>query len=144
MHICAGFSKRGASGRHNKLVRKIRDDISIPKEVKGMPIRKAEAERKGNFIEGAGSPKGSVSAAASHGRQRITDQSSRWRMDCLRTTEKLWNCTKLSSNAQIVLLPAREHILESVPLFATVIACHSSRATVASGKASPLTSVTVP
>jgi hypothetical protein len=39
--------------RSRASVRKIPDDISITKEVKRMPIRKAEAEWKGNFIEGA-------------------------------------------------------------------------------------------
>src|SRR5580704_8540567 len=53
-HLYAVFSKRGASGRHNKLVRKIPDAFSIPKEVKEMPMRKSEAEWKSNFIEGAG------------------------------------------------------------------------------------------
>src|ERR1700730_1699644 len=34
--LCAAFSKRGASGRHNKLVRKIPDAVFIPKEVRGI------------------------------------------------------------------------------------------------------------
>src|ERR1700688_4310470 len=48
-HLCAVFSKRGASGRHNKLVRKIRHDVSIPKnEVKGKQILEATTDsRKG-------------------------------------------------------------------------------------------------
>ena len=40
------FSKRGASGRHNKLVRKIPDAVSIPKEVKGRS-RTGSAGRSG-------------------------------------------------------------------------------------------------
>ena len=47
-HLCAGFSKRGASERHDKLVRKIPDDVSIPtKEVKGRP-RTGSAGRSGH------------------------------------------------------------------------------------------------
>jgi hypothetical protein len=33
-HLCAVFSKRGAPGRFDKLVRKISDAVSIPKEMK--------------------------------------------------------------------------------------------------------------
>ena len=43
-HLCAVFPKRGASGRHNKLVRKIRHDVSIPKEVRECRYEKQEAE----------------------------------------------------------------------------------------------------
>jgi hypothetical protein len=39
--------------RSRASVRKIPDDISIPKEVKRMPIRKAKAKWDGNLIEGA-------------------------------------------------------------------------------------------
>src|ERR1700732_1147165 len=34
--LCAAFSKRGASGRDDELVRKIPNAVSIPKEVRGI------------------------------------------------------------------------------------------------------------
>src|SRR5260370_159333 len=47
-HLYAVFSKRGASGRHNQLVRKIQYDVSIPKEVRGRQIAETTTDnRKG-------------------------------------------------------------------------------------------------
>ena len=46
--LCPGLSKRGASGRHNKLVRKISDAVSISKEV--TECRYEKQERNGRVI----------------------------------------------------------------------------------------------
>src|SRR5260370_145985 len=42
--LCAAFSKRGASGRHDELVRKIPDAVSIPKEVRRKQICNATTD----------------------------------------------------------------------------------------------------
>jgi hypothetical protein len=47
-HRCAVLSKRGVSGRHNKLVRKIRHDVSVPKAVR--ECRHEKQKRSGRVI----------------------------------------------------------------------------------------------